>query len=362
MFIKKDLRKIPQILDDAVECDTNDNIDEENTDHGSNTAPDAKRTKVQEPLRELRLSRRPQEFQGTVKILCQPCCAPKLRQLKSLNLYDCQISNLDGMGDIFSSSSPQLETLNLGRNPLSNIPDVFSKIQSLKHVWLYDCQLEGSLPRPLMELTNLESLRLPNNKITEIAVLEHTVDDFDSEVISQPRLKVLCLDRNLLTELPTRMKEWVPQLQDLMVRHNQLTSLGTNVLPPNLCILHVSSNQLTSLDEIIYDRDNSILGTRKSKCPNLTHIYANSNKLTHLPEGILTSHSQLQRLVVSHNPLMKELPLEIWNSLEHEREGQRCEILWQPNPNIQRPGMSNEEKDKDTVENRYKSLFAFLSL
>jgi Leucine-rich repeat (LRR) protein len=357
MFIKKDLRKVVQLLDDAVDCNTNDITDEDHlSNHGITNTPDAKRTKFQEPLRELRLSRRPQEFQGTIKILCQPQSATKLTQLRSLNLYECQISTLDGMGDMFSSSSPQLETLNLGRNPLSFIPDDFTKMQSLKHVWLDDCQLEGSLPKPLMELTNLESLRLPNNKITEIVILENTLDDFDSEVIPQPSLKVLCLDRNNLTELPSKMKDWVPQLQDLMVRQNQLTTLGTNVLPPNLCILHVSSNQLTSLDEIIYDIDKGSLDTPKSNCPNLTHIYANSNMLTHLPEGILTSHSQLQRLGVSHNPLMKELPLEIWNYLENESEGHRCEILWQPNPSIRSPRMSNEEKDKHRIENGDENL------
>lgn len=354
MFIKKDLRKVPKILEDAVDCDTNDTTDDENGANGNNAeAPDVKRTKVQEPLRELRLSRRSQEFEGTVKILCQPQYAPKLTQLRSLNLYDCQISDLEGMGEMFSSSSPHLETLSLGRNPLSDIPDDFSKIQSLKHVWMDDCLLEGSLPKPLMELQNLESLRLPNNKITQISILENTLDAFDTEVVSQPNLKVLCLDRNALTELPPKMKEWAPKMQELMVRHNHLTALGTNVLPPTLCILHVSSNQLASLDEIMQNNDDDDgLDIPISNCPNLTHIYANSNQITHLPEGILTGHSKLQRLVISHNPHLKELPLEIWSFLEQagdqmEQKGMRCEIVWQPNPNIQRPGASQEDTETE---------------
>ena len=177
MFIKKDLRKIPKILEDAVDCvvdedasmladSTNNSITTDCTDNRNRDNP--KRTKVEEPLQELRLSRRSQEFRGTVQILCQPQYAPKLTALKSLNLYDCQISDLQGMGDMFATASPSLETLNLGRNPLSQIPDDFSKMQSLKHVWMDDCRLEGTLPQPLMELQNLESLRLPNNKIAEV--------------------------------------------------------------------------------------------------------------------------------------------------------------------------------------------------
>ncbi|KAG7358546.1 phosphoprotein phosphatase [Nitzschia inconspicua] len=341
MFIKKDLRKIPKILEDAVDCRTNDGDDDAddimmandengaNNKHNNSEAPDAKRTKVLEPLKELRLSRRFQEFQGTVQILCQPEFAPKLTQLKSLNLYDCQISNLEGLGDMFGTASPNLETLNLGRNPLSTIPDDFAKMKSLKNIWMDDCQLNGPLPKALMKLPQLESLRLPHNNITEIVLLEDTVDTFDSEVSSQPNLKLLCLDRNSITDLPTKMKDWVPNLEELLVRHNRLERLGTNVLPSTLRILHISSNQLTSLDDILHWKHPESNDAPLSHCPRLTHIYANSNQLTHIPEGFVTCHSQLQRLVLSHNPPLRQLPQEIWDVLEQNDEGAStaCEIL-----------------------------------
>lgn len=371
MFIKKDLRKIPKILEDAVDCTTtttNDTLDENGANNNGNAdintssdAPDAKRTKVQAPLKELRLSRRFQEFQGTTRILCQPQYAPKLTHLSSLNLYDCQISNVEGMGEMFAAASPNLETLNLGRNPLQNIPDDFAKMTSLKHVWMDDCQLEGPLPKPLLELPNLESLRLPHNQITEVELLENSLDAFDSEVVPQPNLKVLCLDRNLLTSLPKKMKDWLPNLEEFMIRHNQLKTLGTNRLPSALRILHISSNQLTNLDDIMLPKEEEDVTTPTSYsfCPHLTHIYANSNELTHLPEGIVTCHSRLQRLLISHNPPLRELPREVWDALEEQTDAAHtsathCEILWQPNPNIHRPGerAEGEEGDgnADTIE------------
>jgi Leucine-rich repeat (LRR) protein len=368
MFIKKDLRKIPSILEHAVDCHNN-NDDEtmstsaNATNNDTSHHRDPKRTKVQEPLRELRLSRRSQEFQGTVQVLCQPQYAPKLTALKSLSLYDCQISHLQGLGGMFSASSPELETLNLGRNPISNIPDDFAKMQSLKHVWMDDCRLEGALPKPLMELRNLESLRLPHNRITEVQLLEKTLDAFDTEILPQERLKILCLDRNALVELPEKMKEWVPHLEELMVRHNQLKELGSETLPPSLRILHVSSNQLTNLDALMKKGadgtttdDAATLET--SHCPNLTHLYANANKLISLPKGIVTAHVYWQRLVISHNDTLHELPEELWEKIDsmagkdgsddEDAVPEGCAVLWQPNPNLKKPG--SEENDGDVAD------------
>ncbi|KAL3915019.1 MAG: hypothetical protein SGILL_005841, partial [Bacillariaceae sp.] len=364
----KDLRKVPKIMEDAIDCETSNDDDDDETKMftiGDNNAPDAKRTKVQEALEQLRLSRRSQEFQGTVKILCQPEYAPKLTSLKSLNLYDCQISKLDGLGDMFSTASPVLETLNLGRNPITDIPPDFVKMQSLQHVWMDDCQLQGELPSPLMELQNLTSLRLPNNRISEVKLREKSLDAFDTEIEPQPSLKVLCLDRNALKGLPVKMNEWVPNLEELMVRHNELTDLGAETLSSSLRIVHISSNQLTSLDSLMKESNGSdgsddVMSQSASQVPNLTHLYANANRLEKLPAGILTAHPYLQRLVVSHNTPLKEMPQEVWDKIEtcdntvgdsdeegdDAATGESCNILWQPNPNLKKPG-SDEKGGED---------------
>jgi Leucine-rich repeat (LRR) protein len=312
MFIKKDLRKIPKILDDAIECCPN-----KTNGKGSDIEDHRdKRTKVQAPLSELRLGRRKQEFNGTVQILCQPKYLPKLQNLQSLNLYDCAISNLDGIGTL--SECPALEILNLGRNPLTHLPDELSQVQnSLTQIWLDDCQLSGPLPACLLELPNLEILRIPNNQITEVP----------ANITQKLRnLKVLCLDRNQLTSVPDLST--LPKLEELLVRHNLLTQLMK--LPTSLKLLHISSNQLTNLNSLV----------EESHCPQLTHLFANSNQLASLPAGILLNHPLLQRLLVSHNPISK-VPDEFWGTTTE------CQVVWKPNEHLVESTVPEDEGDSE---------------
>lgn len=66
MFIKKDKRKIEEIF-----LDPNDSRE------------------------SLKLSKRYNEFQGTIRILCTENKIPALKKLKSLNIYDNSIENLN---------------------------------------------------------------------------------------------------------------------------------------------------------------------------------------------------------------------------------------------------------------------------
>ena len=279
MFIKKDLRKIPKILDDAVvEADIDD--DDDAVDPATRST---KRLKRPDSLIDLKLGRRQQEFQGTVTILCQPHYLPKLQHLQSLNLYDCDISNLDGIG-MFAKTP--LEVLNLGRNPLKELPASLGQLQSLKELWLEDCGLQGDFPTCVLELApHLKLLRASNNLWTELP----------STISKMQSLEVLCLDRNQFQTLPRELGQ-LKNLHSLLVRHNQLQRLPEGVPSATmpLQLLHVSSNQLTQLPDSLVE------------CTTLTHIYANSNQLTTLPAGIETlglKQHQLERLNLSHNPL-----------------------------------------------------------
>jgi hypothetical protein len=80
MFIKKDLRKIEEILVDA-----NDNRD------------------------RLLLSKRGSEFQGNIRVICRESTLSALTNLKVLNLYDNSLVSLQGK-DIpsYSVSSGQI--------------------------------------------------------------------------------------------------------------------------------------------------------------------------------------------------------------------------------------------------------------
>ncbi len=261
MFVKKDLRKIPVILQDAMP----------NTTRATNNNDDND-TNQPEPLTKLRLDRRPTEFKMTTiatnntnsnnntknnnpieTLLCQPRYIPALRNLTSLSLYDCQLSNMNGIGFFASKVSdykttsltssttrsnenknddsmdvdvhmemdmdtsndiicPNLSEINLGRNPITSIPtDIKLLCNSLTSLWLDDCQIKGSLPECLYELTNLEMLRLSNNYITELK------DDDKVGVGRWKNMKVLSLDGNQMERIPKSFVK-LTKLKSLLLR------------------------------------------------------------------------------------------------------------------------------------------------
>jgi Leucine-rich repeat (LRR) protein len=282
MFIKKDLRKIPTILADASKSSKND------TEKSS--------------LIDLSLQRRKAEFRGTVKILCQPSNAPSLSQLKSLSLYDCEINSLQGLGVLDT-----LETLNVGRNPLKDLPDDFVKLQNLKVLWLDDCYLEGTLPTVICELAQLEELRVSNNQLTAIP----------PEIQLLQNLQILGLDRNQLETIPVEIKS-LKNLTHLLLRQNGLKELpDIDYNLPRLQILHVSSNQLTSLPVTLFQQ-----------CPELTHVYANSNKLVDVDTDVIASFEllqDLQHVTLAHN-LIAYLPSDFWRTFGKPDQDGVCHL------------------------------------
>ena len=260
MFVKKDLRKIRDIISDGQKA-----IEENDEDKF---------------LKDLRLGRRP-EFKGNVRILCQPQNAPSLKHLESLSLYDCKIESLDGIGTL--DCCPNLATLNVGRNPLLQLPEELGKLKgSLKELILDDCDLTGPVPKCVLKLENLEILRMSQNKITILP----------AEICQLSKLQTLCLDRNQLSSVPEELQD-LTDLKTLLLRHNHIEELPEGVpgvAMLNLSLLHISSNRLTKLP------DSLVL------CSSLTHIYANSNQLKEIPYG-MESLSNLQRLNLSHNQI-----------------------------------------------------------
>eukprot|EP00934_Nitzschia_sp_Nitz4_P001637 Nitzschia sp. Nitz4//scaffold302_size22357//535//1593//NITZ4_008558-RA/size22357-processed-gene-0.10-mRNA-1//-1//CDS//3329547029//1637//frame0 len=315
MFIKKDLRKIPKILGDAIVCEDSVNDDDETVavEHRD------KRSKVQKPLTELRLGRRQQEFQGSIQILSQPKYIPKLQHLQKINLYDCALTNLDGVG--LFGQCPQLAILNLGRNPLQSLPDELADLsKSLRELWLDDCQLSGALPNCITQLSQLQLLRVPHNQLASIP----------DSIAKLKQLKVLCLDRNPLDPGHLPDMSSMRSLQELHVRHTQLAQLPG--LPASLQVLHVSSNPLT---ELWPDTD-------LTPCPALTHLYINGCQLVSLPDGLLAEHTHLKRIVMSHNPQLRRVSSDLRCALEaSESSSFSVDIVWQPNPQL----LQQDEED-----------------
>lgn len=300
MFVKKDLRKIPKILSDAVAAAAkeppSDSPHDGNTTVPSETQPGAKRRK-REILTELRLSRRQAEFNGSLSILCNPSNAPALSGLVSLSLYDCNIKTLDGIGLLASSVGdgvpcccPDLRELNVGRNPLETLPEELALLSnSLTTLWCDDCNIAGPLPRSVLQLKKLENLRISQNEITSIP----------EGIGNLTELQVLCLDGNQIESVPEEVGKLV-KLKSLMLRQNKIEDLPEGVpgcQMANLSLLHVSSNKLKSLPA-------SLAG-----CTSLERVYANANRLMTIPVGIGLELSKMRSLNVSSNEI-EHLPVD----------------------------------------------------
>ena len=200
MFVKKDLRKIPRILSDALQSPPeNSDLNEE-----------AQKASI---LTELRLSRRAAEFNGSISILCNPNYTSVLRNLVKLSLYDCQISSLDNIGFLAFRNAdqkvcPSLQDLNIGRNPLKTLPEDLAFFEeSLLNLWCDDCQLTGSIPNSVLRLNKLETLRMSNNQI----------DQIPDQVDQLKNLKILCLDGNKIEHIPIQLGK-MKKLESLLLR------------------------------------------------------------------------------------------------------------------------------------------------
>lgn len=256
MFIKKDLRKIPDIIADS----------EEN----------------EQPLRELSLQKRTSEFRnGSIKVLCQPHYQQALASLESLSLYDCDMQDLKGIGMLSS-----LQNLSLGHNrSLRTLPaNDFVQLTNLKRLYLDDCNFtEFPTDAFRMQDSSLEELRLSNNQLTSLP------DDLQTLL---PNLQTLSVDNNQLVQLPPLHN--LQRLRVLQIRQNKLQALTP--LPASLKVLHASSNQLVNANN-----DHSLERCLQDCLTTLTHVYLNSNHLTRIPD--LDGATNLVRLNLAHNQI-----------------------------------------------------------
>uniref|UniRef100_A0A7S0TFP3 Uncharacterized protein n=1 Tax=Skeletonema marinoi TaxID=267567 RepID=A0A7S0TFP3_9STRA len=301
MFVKKDLRKIPQILADASQraASSPPSLSEEEDD----TPPTkkAKSTK-NEIITEMRLGRRAPEFLPScnASILLQPKFRPALDNLIQLSLYDCGLSSLAGIelhptnDDDGMTLFPKLEQLDIGRNPkLTNdsLPDSFhTQFPSLLELWCDDCSFGPTIPNTLLQMHQLHVVRMTMNKLE--GQLEQGIG-----IKYWNHIRVLAMDGNKLDSVGKGIGR-LEYLEKLHLRQNKLSSLPEGVPSADntsLTMLCLSSNLLTSLPKSILDVADA-----------LTELYVNGNQLQTLPEGLAQKCTWLQKFNVAHNNIDKE--------------------------------------------------------
>ncbi len=317
MFVKKDLRKIPQILADASQRAAASSPPSLSDDEEEQDAPPTKKAKNDDKTKiitEMRLGRRAPEFLPAcnASILLQPKFRPALDNLIQLSLYDCGLSSLAGI-ELQSAVTtnddelsmippttttttlfPKLEQLDIGRNPkLTNtsLPSSFhTQFPSLLELWCDDCSLGPQIPNTLLQLDQLHVVRMTCNKLQ--GSLEHGIG-----IRYWNDLRVLAMDGNSLDGIGVGIGR-LEYLEKLHLRQNRLTSLPNSVPSEknlSLTMLCLSSNLLTSLPKSIVN-----------VADTLTELFVNGNQLETVPEGLAKKCTWLQKLNLAHNNIDKE--------------------------------------------------------
>lgn len=166
---------------------------------------------------------------------------PSMTQLRVLHMRNTQRST--GNMPLVLDALVNLEDVDLSRNELRDVPDA------------------------LLDLTNLRVLNLSDNSICRLPHLP--VDEQRRQATAGwPRLEILNVSGNRLTELPNDLLARWSKLQKLFVNNNLLTFDG---IPPacsrliNLQVLHAAHNRLELVPEGL------------ARCPRLRTIKLNDN-------------------------------------------------------------------------------------
>ncbi|CAM9386986.1 unnamed protein product [Ectocarpus sp. 12 AP-2014] len=255
MFVKKDTRKIPDIL--ADEGDERE---------------------------ELHLGRRSSEFVSNgIKVVCSSRHIPRLQKLQKLSLYDNMLSHVKGIGAL---SATPLKHLNVGRNQLKSLPPELGKVGTLETLWVDDNAITD-FPRSVLQLKRLQELRLSGNRISEVP----------EEIAALSGLRVLALDNNEIKTVPKSIGK-LSHLQSLLLRQNELEELPGEVGDLlDLKTLSVSSNRLASLPASV------------GQLVLLEFLFANGNRLLSLPPE-LAGLMKLRKANLSNNSI-HSLPVDV---------------------------------------------------
>lgn len=133
-----------------------------------------------------------------------------------------------------------LEVLDLSNNPLSSLPNDFSRLHKLKIAFFSDCNFT-TFPAQLAKCRSLEMVAFKNNLMTTI-----------SEGSFPRKLRWLILTNNKITELPASIGQ-CHRLQKCMLAGNRLMSLPAEMAHcRKLGLLRLSSNNLTVIPDWLF--------------------------------------------------------------------------------------------------------------
>ncbi len=132
------------------------------------------------------------------------------------------------------------------------------------------------------------------DKVTHLDLSEQKLTELPKEILDLPKLSILNIQYNQLTELPNWLSE--TNISELLVYGNQISVIGT--LPNSIVRLHLAKNQLTILPAYLKD------------CGKLKQIYLYDNPLKKESLNVLASIPYLEDCNLNDIHLT-EFPIEL---------------------------------------------------
>lgn len=228
-----------------------------------------------------------------------------LKILKKLNLNNTYLTELP---DSFSRLE-SLEWLHLGSTQFKTIPKVLTKIKSLKYLNMFNCRLT-ELPDYMSEFENLEYLGVESNKLTSVANIRfpalktldldgNEITVFSPSITNITSLEKVVFDSEHISEIPKEIGKLINlktlEMGSYKGKLSTLPKSFTNL--KKLEKLDLSSNQFSKVPQEVFTLD------------KLRDLDFGSNKITEIPKEIIQLNA-LEELSFSSNQI-SSIPYEI---------------------------------------------------
>ncbi|XP_060520595.1 leucine-rich repeat-containing G-protein coupled receptor 4-like [Cylas formicarius] len=285
----------------------------------------------------------------------------RLKALKVLNVHGNKLQTVEGLDCIRDS----LAVLDLSSNLIAGVDGAIQNLTAVKYINLGDNNLSDIEYISSQTLSELESLILKNNFISQVndratsnwqslLVLDLSFNDLNHFVAMNnsnleilnlehndlrsfrfeflPRMKTLNLGSNKLSTLTVSLLNGVPNLEELILKDNSVSRLSDEMFfgLTKLRWLDLSLNNLTSISdnsfrglaslEVLNMSSNALLSLSYivlEPLRNLDILDVSNNKITHFQyEEIIIS--SLSALYIKNNPLTCDVVSEIVKYLKTE--------------------------------------------
>ena len=221
----------------------------------------------------------------------------KVNKLKKIQLHGNEISKID-----FLFTKNQIEYLGISNNQLECIPDCFSKLTSLKQLYLQNNPIKKEFPEflsnlPITELnlSNISFQSIENslpNSIFNIKTLEHLILTNCFSFCSQESDSPNDLESNLSKIIQSISK--LENLTNLQLNSNQFQEIPCSIFHlNNLKNLNLQNNRLEYFDNLL------------TNLVQLNHLNISDNKIKILPKKILDigNLAKTKQFYFINNPL-----------------------------------------------------------